>query len=438
MSKKKRLLSAIGSFFKDLFTKNIPIKAIALLFGLLLWGYVLTIENPEYTKVVRDVEITMRGEQTLTEKGLMLVARELGTTDVNVLCEIGKHSELDASRINCVVDLSSRSISLAEDEDSKVIPLTVTATIQTGYGTITSVDVSTVNVEIARIASRSNLPVSIVFAGTMPEGFSVSAPERMTIAVSGRKSLVDEIAKGVITIDLDAFPINDPETLAGEYSGVYPVQFYNSSNVGLENIFADNGESYSLEVPITIRAYREVEIAPLITVDEGYRYTYTLSRDSVVLYGDRERLLGIASVATEPITALPEMNAEEIAAPLVIPEGVTLQSGDNGRVTVVLTVTETVETREFTVPISLVGLLDTLTRGDRFPTEITVSVTGATRLLNSFSATYVTAKLNLAGCEAGEHTLPIEIDLDQRAGELTVVPKEPNVTVMLAEKQAEP
>lgn len=438
MSKKKRLLSAIGSFFKDLFTKNIPIKAIALLFGLLLWGYVLTIENPEYTKVVRDVEITMRGEQTLTEKGLMLVARELGTTDVNVLCEIGKHSELDASRINCVVDLSSRSISLAEDEDSKVIPLTVTATIQTGYGTITSVEVSTVNVEIARIASRSNLPVSIVFAGTMPEGFSVSAPERMTIAVSGRKSLVDEIAKGVITIDLDAFPINDPETLAGEYSGVYPVQFYNSSNVGLENIFADNGESYSLEVPITIRAYREVEIAPLITVDEGYRYTYTLSRDSVVLYGDRERLLGIASVATEPITALPEMNAEEIAAPLVIPEGVTLPSGDNGRVTVVLTVTETVETREFTVPISLVGLSDTLTRGDRFPTEITVSVTGATRLLNSFSATYVTAKLNLAGCEAGEHTLPIEIDLDQRAGELTVVPKEPNVTVMLAEKQAEP
>lgn len=438
MSKKKRLLSAIGSFFKDLFTKNIPIKAIALLFGLLLWGYVLTIENPEYTKVVRDVEITMRGEQTLTEKGLMLVARELGTTDVNVLCEIGKHSELDASRINCVVDLSSRSISLAEDEDSKVIPLTVTATIQTGYGTITSVEISTVNVEIARIASRSNLPVSIVFAGTMPEGFSVSAPERMTIAVSGRKSLVDEIAKGVITIDLDAFPINDPETLAGEYSGVYPVQFYNSSNVGLENIFADNGESYSLEVPITIRAYREVEIAPLITVDEGYRYTYTLSRDSVVLYGDREQLLGIASVATEPITALPEMNAEEIAAPLVIPEGATLPSGDNGRVTVVLTVTETVETREFTVPISLVGLSDTLTRGDRFPTEITVSVTGATRLLNSFSATYVTAKLNLAGCEAGEHTLPIEIDLDQRAGELTVVPKEPNVTVMLAEKQAEP
>ena len=57
-SNNNRLLSAVGKFFKELFTQNIPIKIIALLFAVLLWGYVLTIENPEYIKVVRAVEIT--------------------------------------------------------------------------------------------------------------------------------------------------------------------------------------------------------------------------------------------------------------------------------------------------------------------------------------------------------------------------------------------
>ena len=156
--KSKRLLSTAGNFFKNLFTKNIALKIIALLFAFLLWAYVLTIENPEYAKVIRDVEITMTGEETLSDKGLMLVSRELGTTDVTVVCEIGKHSELDASRVSCNVDLSSRTINLAEDEDSKVFPLTVTTSLLTGYGSITAVENSTVNVEVARISTRRDLP----------------------------------------------------------------------------------------------------------------------------------------------------------------------------------------------------------------------------------------------------------------------------------------
>ena len=37
MSGKKKVLSLVGNFFKDLFTKNLPLKGIALLFAFLLW-----------------------------------------------------------------------------------------------------------------------------------------------------------------------------------------------------------------------------------------------------------------------------------------------------------------------------------------------------------------------------------------------------------------
>ena len=121
MTKRQKVFSALGRFLKDLFTKNIVLKVVALLFAIMLWGYVLSIENPEYTKRVRDVEISIVGEDSLNSRGLMLVTRDTGTTDVDILCKINKHSELDASRVTCTVDLSSRAITLDPDENSKII-----------------------------------------------------------------------------------------------------------------------------------------------------------------------------------------------------------------------------------------------------------------------------------------------------------------------------
>lgn len=433
-SNNNRLLSAVGKFFKELFTQNIPIKIIALLFAVLLWGYVLTIENPEYIKVVRDVEITYTGESSLTSKGLMLVNRELGTTDVSVLCQIGKHSELDASRLSCVVDLSSRDISLAEDEDSKVIPLTVETTIQNGYGSIQSVETSTVNVEVAKVSTRTSIPVGIELKGSIPEGFQVSVPEKVLISVSGMKSLVDAIARGMVTVDLEQFSINDPDVLAGVYSGVYPVRFYSSSNIELEDIYNDNGESYSAEVTVTIRAYKDVEVKPDIRVEDLYSYTYTLSREYVRVYGDLAELEKITSIATEPVTGLSDMEAEKITANLIVPDNVSLAKLDTGTIVVTLTVTDKMVTRQYAVPIAIRNLPDQLLLSGEVPTEADVSVYGTLRKLEAFSSGYVTLVIDLDGYSAGTHKVPIQIELDERTGDLVIELIEPMAEITLQEK----
>ena len=433
MSDKKRWLSVIGRFFIDLFTKNIPLKIIALLFAFLLWGYVLTIENPIYPKIVRNVEITMIGEESLGERGLMLVSRDLGTADVTVQCAIGKHSELDANRISCVVDLSNRRLNLTEDEDSKTIALTVQTTLESGYGTITSVSNGTVNVEVARISTRSSLPVAVEYTGALPSGFQVSVRDRLTISVSGMKSLVEKISRGVVTIDLEQFPIADPETLAGEYSGVYPIRFFDSSNVALEDIYNDNGETYTIEVPITIRAYREVPIVPDIRVPEGFEADQTLSRSTVTLFGDRAVLMATQQISTEPISAVEGMEAESIEAALALPEGVTLAAGDTGKVTVALTVEEIVDEMDVTVPITVEHLGDELLRGEDFPIEAVVTVRGTLRELDAFTPAYVKLTMDLKGLAAGTHTVALVTEVDSRAGNVSVELSEPTVTVTLHE-----
>lgn len=434
---KKRILQRVGSFFKDFFTKNIPLKIISLLFAIMLWGYVLTIENPEYPKVVRDVEITMTGESTLTERGLTLVSRELGTTDVTVQCVIGKHSELDASRITCSVDLSDRALTLSDDEMSKIVPLTVSASIRSGYGTITSVENSTVSVEIARVSTRTGIPVSVEYTGALPAGFRVSTPDRLTVTVSGMQSQVDRIAKGVVSIDLSAFPRADLEALAGEYSGVYSIQFLDSSNNPVENVYDDSGDSYTLDVPITIRAYREATIEPEIAVPDGYEYTYTLSRRYITLYGDRAVLDAIDTIVTEPISALPGMTGETVTAQLVLPEGITTGSGDTDSVTVTLTVSERIETRTLSVPIVVKGLDSSLLRGEDFPTEAAVSAKGTVKKLDAFTAANLTVTADLTGYGAGTHTIPLQISVDTHAEGIAAELVQPSITVTLLEKSAE-
>ena len=434
---KKRILQRVGSFFKDFFTKNIPLKIISLLFAIMLWGYVLTIENPEYPKVVRDVEITMTGESTLTERGLTLVSRELGTTDVTVQCVIGKHSELDASRITCSVDLSDRALTLSDDEMSKIVPLTVSASIRSGYGTITSVENSTVSVEIARVSTRTGIPVSVEYTGALPAGFRVSTPDRLTVTVSGMQSQVDRIAKGVVSIDLSAFPRADLEALAGEYSGVYSIQFLDSSNNPVENVYDDSGDSYTLDVPITIRAYREATIEPEIAVPDGYEYTYTLSRRYITLYGDRAALDAIDTIVTEPISALPGMTGETVTAQLVLPEGITTGSGDIDSVTVTLTVSERIETRTLSVPIVVKGLDSSLLRGEDFPTEAAVSAKGTVKKLDAFTTANLTVTADLTGYGAGTHTIPLQISVDTHAEGIAAELVQPSITVTLLEKSAE-
>ena len=255
MTRRQKIFSALGRFFKNLFTKNITLKVTALLFALLLWGYVLAMENPEYVKRVRDVDIAILGEDSLNNRGLMLVTRDIGTTDVDIRCKISKHSELDASRVTCSVDLSTIANQFAADEDTKTVSVEVTATLRDAdYGTIEGLSTSSVYLTIVSVKTEGALPDLFTY--------SLEQSQNLTVSFRGKKSDVDKIARGEVTVDLASFAINDPSTLAGIYDLNLPVRFYDSANVLLDDIVTSNGESVTTNVRVIIRSYKDVPIVP--------------------------------------------------------------------------------------------------------------------------------------------------------------------------------
>lgn len=432
MTKKQKVFSAVGQFFKNLFTKNIFLKVVALLFAVMLWGYVLSIENPEYIKTVRDVEISIVGEDTLNSRGLMLLTRDTGTTDVDILCHINKHSELDASRVTCSVDLSNRTITLDPDENSKTITLDVQATVASDYGSVQSIEIPSVELEVARLSSRNNVRVSVKTVGSLPEGFTVDLPSNLSISMRGQKSVLDQVVRGEVTVDYSSFPINDPETLANTYDLVLPVQFYNGSNVRLENVTSSDGEAFSINVRIVIRAYKEVDIVPSIEMlVEGYTWTYVLSRSKVTLFGDRALLNSIDHIATTTITATPDMNNTMTAAELILPEGVETTALFSKTITVTLTVTEEEDSRDIEVPINYKFIGEGLALHPDVQKTVKVTISGPRSLVAAFDPNRITATVSLYGYVAGEYMLPIQLGIESKSDKLTLTPQADEAKVEL-------
>ena len=431
MTKRQKFFSALGRFFKNIFTKNVPLKVVALLFAVLLWGYVLAVENPEYTKRVRDVEISVTGEDALNARGLMLVTREIATTDVDVLCRISKHSELDASRISCVVDLGSRAISLDENENSKTISLDVQANVASDYGKVQALSVSSVDLTVARLSTRSNIQVGVRYTGSLPEGYIVDVPNTLSISLTGQKSELDQIARGEVVVDLNTFPVNDPETLANTYDRVLPVQFYNSANVRLDGITESNGEAVTANVRVVIRAYKEVKIVPTVQMlEEGYEWNCVLSRESVTLYGDRATLDAIDAIHTETITAVPSMKESKTLVDLILPNGVEVPEDFNTTISVTITVSEKTSEREIEIPITYQGA-EGVTRKEGSIETVRVRITGTIVSLQSFKPEWISATVDLSGLGVGTHELPIRFQTSDKANAFTVVPLAETVTVEL-------
>lgn len=415
MTRRQKIFSAIGRFFKNLFTKNIALKISALLFALLLWGYVLTMENPEYVKRVRSVEVTIVGEDALNNRGMMLITRDISTVDVDILCKINKHSELDTTRVTCSIDLSSIAANeLDADQDAKVVQVPVTARlIDSEYGTIQSFSPNTVGVTIARTTSR-RMTVSVHKTGTEADGYDYVIPDEVSLTLNGQKSVIDRIASASVTVDLGV--------ITGEQSLILPVEFYDVSGTEpLDDVVDSNGATVTVEVPVKVVAYKDtpikVNIVTSETFDERFEYEYEELQPTVRLIGSRDVLDTIETVETE--TYYPKMieGTKDVSFALIIPEGTTLDASSTGTVTIPVTVTEKSVEEAIVIPLVYSGLKDDLAFAETPPETVTVTVSGKAGAVADFDPSWVTAIVELQNYVEGAHKVPISVSfMDQAQG----------------------
>lgn len=403
--KKNNFLFALAGKLKTFFTTNIAIKIIAVVFALILWGYVLADQNPVRAKLVPDVAISTEGANELLAKSLILVTTDLGTTDVTVSAEITRHREIDATRVSCVAKLNTITA-----EGAYTLPLDVS--VQSGMGTVVNVTPGTVKVEVDTLVKKS-VPVRLEYEGALPEGFEirhVSFPA--TITVEGASRYITPIRRAVATVALDE--------LRTDYEGAVDVVFYDAEDEVLD-VVTRYRDVPSIAVQLDITCSKRVPVVVDLTVpDETYYQTeYVSSMPEAVLWGSAEDLADIEQIYTEPIVATVDMDGEVMDTLLMLPDTVELKTGYTPDLRVTVTVTEKTQTVTRSVDAELTGLNAAYALAA--PVTVELELTGTLAELEKWKPEQVTLTVAAQELGLGEHTAPLKMAYD---GPLTITAPE--------------
>ncbi len=427
MKTENKVRFSIVRFLKNLFTKNILIKLLSLLFAMLIWGYVMSDQNPVRTKTVAEVPVNFEGESDLIARRLVVRgdrAETLKSITVRVDTELTKYADLDANDITASISL--RNVS---GPGTYTLPINVTAT----DGTVVS-PLQEVTVEIDNLVSN-NIPVEVSLLGTLPDGYWSDAPELASgyVKIEGASKDISSVAKAVCFIDLTA----RTET----YNESAPVELQNSSGEAINASLL--GALPSIPVKLTVLRMEElpINVDAAIIGRENLPVNYEIVGTSVspsstvTVIGFQKDIDGLRGIDIEPIDVSDQNESVEKEVKLLLPEGVTSLDGDT--ISVRVNIRQKLQTLSLTaIPITVEGLGNRLVSSlDIESTDITI--TGEIGIINKLTRDGVEIYADVAGLNTGTHEIDLRLKLpgnEEMLSEVSYVIADPAVNVTIRNK----
>lgn len=300
--------------------KNWELKILALLSAVVLWFFVVGIENNSY-RFPEEIEI-----HAVNVPSAMSVSNDLGKAKIRIRAEQDMIKNLTKSDFDLSVDLKNGQVGDQE--------VTLSATSKNDKVTILKVEPSTVHVVLEPIKEK-DLKIKTVITGNPAKGYSVKDVQisPQTVKVSGGESLLAKLSSITAEIKLDG----------GEISNF-------KQNVTLklpENISSLKNVTLSFEqalVEVTIQQEiqkKTVTVKPnlqgkvdLVVISKKL----VVSPETVVIQGKEDVLGGIETIDTEPVSLdLLKFAETPTKVKLIIPKGVSLPDSQPNAVMISLT-----------------------------------------------------------------------------------------------------
>ncbi len=393
---------SVLKFLKNLFTKNILLKVLSLLFAMLIWGYVMMSQNPVRTKTVEEVPVNFDGESDLLARKLVVRgdrAEILKSIIVKVDTELTRYADLDASDIAATISL--RSVS---GPGIYKIPINAVSS----EGNVVSFSPDEVTLEVDNLVKKP-VPVEVSLTGALPEGYWNDEPEfsGSYIEIEGASQDISSIVKAVCVIDLT--------DRTKTYNESTSVELQNSNGEVVEASLL--GELPAMPVKITILRKAqlplnvEAAIKGLENLPVNYEYVgFGASPSSIVtVIGEAAVIDGLTGIDIEPIDVSNQKDTVEAEVALILPEGVTSLSGDTVEIRV--NIRQKLDKHTFPdLPIEVRGLGKHLT-ATLDETTVDVTLEGQIGLISELLRKEVGVYADVTGLSAGTYEIELRLSL---------------------------
>lgn len=299
---------------------KIPYILLSLIISLMLWFYVVGIEQPEKEETISGIKVTFVGEEQLYEDRALVVSSEkIPTVSITVRGNMINISSLKTRKdeIVCTVDLSV----VTEPGEKRVaydvtLPVeNVTITERLPY--YVSLQVEAVQTTVVGVVCKNE--------GSIAEGYIGEEPilTPSTLQISGPEAKIDSIAYAEVVWtreNMDRRKTMDLEYVFRDENG--------------DEIPKDGLSSNFEFITVTVPVKKTKDINLLVEVVEGGGATadnivYELSPSVISIAGEPDVVDALNSITVGRLELAKIISAGELEFPIILPNEVENTSGES-------------------------------------------------------------------------------------------------------------
>ena len=381
---------------KSIWSNEFFLKIISVVIAIVVWAYIIVVQNPEIEQTFKDVPVSINDNGTLEKNNMIATTDKRLTVDVKVRGTRKALSLLSKESISAFIDINGIN---------KTGEYTLPINVHLQDGAITVVDknpyVGAVTIDNFKSV---DMPVTVVKNGDVKEGFAAldAVANPATIQLQGPEPLINNVSKITATIDV-----------SGESKDIAKTVKYKMLDASGEEI-TDTDISRSTEtvdISVPILSYKVVPIVgDIVEIDNSETLDTREKRlepQMIGLAGTPEVLSTIEQIDLGRVEI--EINSEQniYEIPLTLPADV-ISVDKVTKVKYIVDVNKLVTKQVAVNPIALVGTGDSYEYSLR-NTGVTVTLDAIEEDMASLDESKVTASVNVSHLGEGNYKLPIVV-----------------------------
>ncbi|WP_195336735.1 YbbR-like domain-containing protein [Paraclostridium bifermentans] len=293
---------------KNRLKNNTKIKLISLLSALVLWLYVMTVEDPVETRTFSDIPVTITNMSVLEERGLTIYPKEELLADISIRANLSSLRPINRDNIYIYGRLDDPK------EGKNVVYLQANLPERVNKYDIKP-NVITLDLEKVVNEKRS---ISVDVEGEPKINIDNIETNKKTVDVSGPRTLVNKVTSIKATLDA-----SDKYKDFSTKLKLVPVDANGDAVKGVK--LDDNF------VVATVKFLQEKVVPVKLVFDESVSNqsnleNYSINPKDITIEGKKEALDNINGINTKPITANELKNNNSIDVALDIPKDVKIKN----------------------------------------------------------------------------------------------------------------
>lgn len=293
---------------KNRLKNNTKIKLISLLSALVLWLYVMTVEDPVETRTFSDIPVTITNMSVLEERGLTIYPKEELLADISIRANLSSLRPINRDNIYIYGRLDDPK------EGKNVVYLQANLPERVNKYDIKP-NVITLDLEKVVNEKRS---ISVDVEGEPKINIDNIDTNKKTVDVSGPRTLVNKVTSIKATLDA-----SDKYKDFSTKLKLVPVDANGDAVKGVK--LDDNF------VVATVKFLQEKVVPVKLVFDDSVSNqsnleNYSINPKDITIEGKKEALDNINGINTKPITANDLKNNNSIDVALDIPKDVKIKN----------------------------------------------------------------------------------------------------------------